>query len=104
MLCFTAFQIDILQLAVAIARAQKERVKATIRPPLAGLSRWLFLWLFVKPYQTVLKKRLLTESHQRARAVLLLGAEARENRLLTAPSIRHTIMFHEITVSATVST
>jgi hypothetical protein len=50
-----------------------------------------------------LKKRLLTESHQRARAVLLLGAEARENKLLSAPSIRHTIMFHEITVSVTVS-
>jgi hypothetical protein len=50
-----------------------------------------------------LKKRLLTESHRRARVVLLLGAEARENKLLPAPSIRHTIMFHEITVSATVS-
>jgi hypothetical protein len=50
-----------------------------------------------------LKKRLFTESHQRARAVLLFGAEARENKLLSAPYIRHTIMYHKITVSATVS-
>jgi hypothetical protein len=89
---------------MAAAWTRAPFVLTQLRLPLAGLSRWLFLWLFVKPYQTVLKKRLLTESHQRARAVLLLGAEARENRLLTAPSIRHTIMFHEITVSATVST
>jgi fructoselysine-6-P-deglycase FrlB-like protein len=61
-----------------------------------------FFLLFVKPYQTVLKKRLLTESHQRARTVLLLKAEARENKLLSAPSIRHTIIFQEITVFATV--
>jgi hypothetical protein len=43
-----------------------------------------------------------TESHQRARAVLLLGAEARENKFLPAP-IRHTIMFHDIIVSVNVS-
>jgi hypothetical protein len=34
---------------------------------------------------------------------LLLEAEARENKLLPAPSIRHTIIFYEITASATVS-
>jgi hypothetical protein len=54
-------------------------------------------------YQNGLKKQLLTKSHQRARAVLLLRAEARENKLLPASSIWHTIMVHEITVSAIVS-
>jgi hypothetical protein len=77
--------------------------KPILRLPLTWLSQWLFFYLFVKPYQTVLKKRLFTESHQRARAVLLFGAEARENKLLSAPYIRHTIMYHKITVSATVS-
>jgi hypothetical protein len=30
-------------------------VKFMSLPPLEGLSRWLIFWLFVKPYQTVLK-------------------------------------------------
>jgi hypothetical protein len=50
-----------------------------------------------------LEKWLLVESYQGARVVLLLGAEAPENRLLSASSLPHTIMFHEITVPATVS-
>jgi hypothetical protein len=32
--------------------------------------------------QNILKKRLLIESHQGARVVLLLGAEARENKIV----------------------
>jgi hypothetical protein len=71
-----------------------------------SLLGWLFQWLFFFSSWSVpngLKKQLLTKSHQRARAVLLLRAEARENKLLPASSIWHTIMVHEITVSAIVS-
>jgi hypothetical protein len=72
----------------------------------APFGRALSVALFLALREAVpngLKKWLLIESHQRAKVVLLLGAKARENKLLLAPSIRHTIMFHEITVSVTVS-
>lgn len=61
------------------------------------------LWQGSEGVLNGLKKQLIIKSHQRVRAILLSKIEARENKLLLAPSIRHTIIFHKITVSATVS-
>jgi hypothetical protein len=77
--------------------------KPILRPPLTGLSRWLFFWLFVKPYQTVLKNGYSPRAIKEPEPFCYWEPKHEKNKLLSTPSIRHTIIFHEITVSATVS-